>query len=211
MGVHPVRRPYGCGSWTVPVFAVGTKRSLRVKAMRRTALALIASGVGIALAGGSLGFASWQGQRISRTQWEGEDHEPGAPELWTRIAFPSRGGQDCIVMDGASEVNLLRGPVRVEWAAEPGEHGNCIIAAHRDTQFRILQELKRGDQITLERSGQIYRYQVVALQVVRPDDTSFYQPTQAPVLTLVTCYPFSYFGKAPQRFIVRAELLQSNT
>jgi sortase (surface protein transpeptidase) len=26
-------------------------------------------------------------------------------------------------------------------------------------------------------------------------------------LTLVTCYPFSYVGSAPQRFIVRAELL----
>lgn len=179
--------------------------------MRRTGLALIALGAGIAFAGGSLGFASWEGQRNARAQWEAEDHPLGVPELWTRISFPSRGGHDLIVMDGASEGNLLRGPVRVEWAAEPGEHGNCIIAAHRDTHFRILQELKRGDQITLERSGQTYRYRIVAFQVVRADDTSFYQPTQAPVLTLVTCYPFSYVGKAPQRFIVRAELLQSNS
>ncbi len=179
--------------------------------MRRTALVLMAFGVGIALAGGSLGLASWQGQRNARAQWEGEDHQPGMPELWTRISFPSHGGHDLIVTDGASEGNLLRGPVRVEWAAAPGEQGNCIIAAHRDTHFQILQELKRGDQITLERSGQTYRYQIVALQVVRPDDTSYYQPTQAPVLTLVTCYPFSYLGNAPQRFIVRAELLQSNS
>ena len=179
--------------------------------MRRTALGLIAFGIGIALAGGSLAFASWQGQRNARVQWEGEDHHLGKPESWTRISFPSQGGQDFIVADGASEGNLLRGPVRVEWAAAPGENGNCIIAAHRDTHFRILQELKKGDQITLERSGQTYRYQIVALQVVGADDTSFYQATPTPVLTLVTCYPFSYFGKAPQRFIVRAELFESNS
>jgi sortase A len=32
-------------------------------------------------------------------------------------------------------------------------------------------------------------------------------PTEYSALTLVTCYPFSYIGSAPQRFIVRAQLL----
>jgi len=30
------------------------------------------------------------------------------------------------------------------------------------------------------------------------------------VLTLVTCYPFYYLGRAPKRFVVRAELVASN-
>jgi sortase A len=30
--------------------------------------------------------------------------------------------------------------------------------------------------------------------------------TARPALTLVTCYPFTYIGAAPQRFIVRAHL-----
>ena len=67
-----------------------------------------------------------------------------------------------------------------------------------------------GQQITLERGGQSFRYVIVDLQVVCPTDTRFYQSTRAPVLTLVTCYPFSYFGKAPQRFIVRAQLVESS-
>jgi sortase A len=30
-------------------------------------------------------------------------------------------------------------------------------------------------------------------------------PTRSATLTLITCYPFTYIGPAPQRFIVRAE------
>ena len=34
-------------------------------------------------------------------------------------------------------------------------------------------------------------------------------PTEAPVLTLVTCYPFRFIGAAQQRIIVRALLTSS--
>jgi len=40
--------------------------------------------------------------------------------------------------------------------------------------------------------------------VVNPEDVSVLNPTSAPALTLVTCYPFYFVGSAPQRFIVRA-------
>ena len=179
--------------------------------MRKFALFLIALGVSIALAGGSLELAAWKGQSDARSEWEGQTHEVGNREPVTRLSFPAQAGQDFVVMDGASEDNLRRGPVRVAWSVVPGENGNCIIAAHRDTHFRILQEVREGQKITLQRSGQTYRYRTVALHVIRSSDTSFYQPTTTPVLTLVTCYPFSFFGKAPDRFIVRAELLDSNS
>jgi sortase (surface protein transpeptidase) len=31
-------------------------------------------------------------------------------------------------------------------------------------------------------------------------------PTSSTTLTLVTCYPFSFIGHAPKRFIVKAQL-----
>jgi sortase A len=179
--------------------------------MRKFALFLIALGVSIALLGGSLKLAAWKSQSDARSEWEGQDHEVGKPEPVTRLSFPAQGRQDFIVMDGASDENLLRGPARVAWSVVPGENGNCIIAAHRDTHFRILQEVREGQEIALQRSGQIYRYRIVALHVIPPSDTSFYQPTSTAVLTLVTCYPFSYFGNAPDRFIVRAELLDTSS
>jgi sortase A len=36
--------------------------------------------------------------------------------------------------------------------------------------------------------------------------TATLEPTNAPSITLVTCYPFYFVGSAPERFIVRAEL-----
>ena len=45
--------------------------------------------------------------------------------------------------------------------------------------------------------------------VHRPEDVWVLDPTTSPALTLVTCYPFTYVGAAPNRFIVRAEQLAS--
>ena len=42
---------------------------------------------------------------------------------------------------------------------------------------------------------------------VDPEDVSVLEPTSSAVLTLVTCYPFNFVGNAPQRFIVRADLI----
>jgi sortase A len=35
-------------------------------------------------------------------------------------------------------------------------------------------------------------------------------PTNSPVITLVTCYPFEFIGHAPWRFIVRADLVSED-
>jgi sortase (surface protein transpeptidase) len=32
-------------------------------------------------------------------------------------------------------------------------------------------------------------------------------PTAKPTITLITCYPFSFVGNAPQRFVVQAQLI----
>jgi len=124
----------------------------------------------------------------------------------TRLSFPGQ-GQDFFVREGATAASLLLGPAHVAWSGAPGENGNCIITGHRDTHFRLLRNVNQGQEITLETQGRMFRYRVVSMAVVESKDDSFYQPTREPVLTLVTCYPFSYFGRAPKRFIVRAELL----
>ena len=35
-------------------------------------------------------------------------------------------------------------------SALPGKTGNCIIAGHRDTHFRMLKDLRKGDEIILQ-------------------------------------------------------------
>jgi sortase A len=88
--------------------------------------------------------------------------------------------------------------------ALPGQAGNIALAAHRDTFFRRLGELKPGDLIRITVAGRQYVYSVRFTDVVLPNETWVLQPSPSQLLTLVTCYPFYYVGPAPKRFVVRA-------
>ena len=90
--------------------------------------------------------------------------------------------------------------------ALPGERGNIGLAAHRDTFFRRLGEIRPDDQVRLVTREGVFVYRVQGTKVVEPRETWVLSPTNEPALTLVTCYPFRYVGSAPQRFIVRASL-----
>jgi sortase A len=106
--------------------------------------------------------------------------------------------------DGASELEHAAG--HIDGTALPGEKGNVAIAAHRDTFFRQLKNIRKGDVIRLTTMDKTYRYHVVSTRIVKPDDVGVLSPDGGEELTLVTCYPFYFIGSAPKRFIVRAEL-----
>jgi sortase A len=42
---------------------------------------------------------------------------------------------------------------------------------------------------------------------VDPDEAIVLRDIGRPVVTLVTCYPFHYFGPAPKRYIVHASFV----
>src|SRR6266704_2711324 len=54
----------------------------------------------------------------------------------------------------------------------PGDIGNSVIAAHRDTFFRHIYELNAGDDIYVERHGKQFHYVVTEKRVVQPTDVS---------------------------------------
>jgi sortase A len=110
------------------------------------------------------------------------------------------------VMEGNGERELRRGPGHLSGTAMPGARGNCVIAGHRDTHFRILKHIRKGDDIVLQNANGQYLYRVKNTQVVSPQNTRALQPTAGPVLNLITCYPFLYVGSAPKRFVVEARL-----
>jgi len=90
----------------------------------------------------------------------------------------------------------------------PGEPGNIGLAAHRDTFFRRLGEIREDDLVRFVTTDGTFVYRVEGTKVVDPHDTWVLNPTEEPALTLVTCYPFRYVGSAPRRFIVRAHLAE---
>jgi sortase A len=106
--------------------------------------------------------------------------------------------------DGAGE--LRRGPGHMAGTPMPGQDGNCIIAGHRDTHFRVLKDIRKGDAIVLQTGAGRYTYRVSGTQVVLPSNTASLKPTRDAELHLITCYPFYYLGSAPQRFVVQARL-----
>jgi sortase A len=67
-----------------------------------------------------------------------------------------------------------------------------------------LRNIHKDDEITLETLDGSYRYRVDFTQVVAPEYTAALDSSDGAILTLVTCYPFSFVGPAPQRYIVRA-------
>jgi sortase A len=87
----------------------------------------------------------------------------------------------------------------------PWEQGNSALAGHRDTFFRGLRGIRVGDDMRVLTPYGDFTYQVKRTVIVMPDDLSVLAPTPQATLTLVTCYPFSYIGHAPKRFIVQAE------
>jgi sortase A len=85
--------------------------------------------------------------------------------------------------------------------------GNVAFAAHRDGLFRPLERIKVKDDVRVVTPRGEYHYIVTKTQIVDPDDVWVLAPTKTPTVTLITCYPFSFVGNAPQRFIVQAELV----
>lgn len=110
------------------------------------------------------------------------------------------------VVEGDGRKELRIGPGHMPGTALPGMAGNCIIAGHRDTHFRILKDLRNGDDIILETRTGEFHYRVTSLSVVSPRNHNPLAPAAKPVLSLITCYPFYYVGPAPKRFVVKAEL-----
>jgi sortase A len=90
----------------------------------------------------------------------------------------------------------------------PGEDGNVVMAAHRDTFFRSLRNIRNHDAVDVATTEGTRHYLVDSTQIVNSNDLAVLAPTAEPSLTLITCYPFEYFGHAPKRFIVRARLAE---
>lgn len=113
-----------------------------------------------------------------------------------------------VVFEGADQDVLERGAGHVAGSALPGDRGNTVLAAHRDTFFRPLSGIRVGDVVKIHDPSKDSVYVVESARVVDPDETDVMKPTRNSELTLITCYPFRYIGPAPERFVVRAVLAQ---
>jgi sortase A len=157
---------------------------------------------------------------LVRRAWEHSvlSGKPQAPWPWAdthpvaRIRIP-RLGYDEIVLEGASPRTLAFGPAHLLNGTALGESGNLVLAGHRTSWFRPLENIAQGDTIQIQwfdahRGGLHERtYTVNRISVVEPQDTALLASTLEDELTLITCYPFGRGPRSPQRYIVRASPL----
>ena len=174
---------------------------------------LIAAGVGVHSV-----WTTWNAEKQAQEQWDRQIADrPSTPEprrelqrgeMVARLSIDRLDSQ-WVVVEGADKNELKLGPGHLPDSALPGSRGNCVIAGHRDTQFRVLRNVVIGEEITVETGGRKFVYRVTDRDIVAPTDTRSLDPTSKPTLTLITCYPFYFVGPAPKRFVVRAELISS--
>lgn len=110
-----------------------------------------------------------------------------------------------VVLEGVGSRTLRVGLGHVPGTALPGQPGNVVIAGHRDTFFRPLRNIKIGDEVSVDTTAYTYCYQVRSFEIVDPLNVNTLRFHNKNELTLITCYPFSYIGPAPKRFVVHAE------
>jgi len=181
---------------------------------------LIACGAFLLFQGARDFIESRLGQRVAKHRFAHPVPRPPAPtpqkpvvpqlgDTVAKLMIPRLETQ-LYVVEGVDQADLRQGPGHMPGTAMPGNNGNCVIAAHRDTHFRVLKDIQKGDDIVLETHDGEFLYRVTGTRIISPTNTAVIQPVAGRrSLHLITCYPFYFVGHAPKRFLVEAELAAS--
>ena len=157
-------------------------------------------------------------QVLLETAWDKTVHGQQEVKPWpwadtwpiSRLDVPGL-GIDRIVLAGASGSSLAFGPGHLFGSTLPGQWGNTVIAGHRDTHFRFLKDIQRGELIQLQSAGgKTIDYVVSETIIVDEKQAEYLANTSDNTLTLITCYPFDAIRLGgPLRYLVIAKQLTS--
>lgn len=114
---------------------------------------------------------------------------------------------DVIVREGVEDDTLRLAVGHLGSSAMPGQRGNVVLFGHRDTFFRPMRELRKGDIAEVRTTSGLFRYRIDDIKVVGPDDLDVSQPADRADITLITCFPFRYIGPSPRRYVARGLLI----
>lgn len=139
--------------------------------------------------------------------------EPVKPWSWAdtwpvaRIEVP-RIGASAIVLKGGSGQALAFGPGLLDGTPAPGEAGSSVVAAHRDTHFSFLRDVRPGDTIRVTRSdGAIFWFRIADAHVVRWNASGIDAHAEGHWLVLSTCWPLDAAMQGDLRYVVRAQMV----
>ncbi len=113
------------------------------------------------------------------------------------------------IYEGTDDNSLKKGVGHFIGSVMPGVQDNSVLSGHRDSVFEHIGSLKLGELLVVNTANGSFTYKIVKFRIVGANDKTVIVPTPTAVLTLTTCYPFIFFGNAPKRFIVSADLVAS--
>lgn len=110
------------------------------------------------------------------------------------------------IVEGTSDEDLEKGVGHYKGTAYPTESDQIVLSGHRDTVFRRMGELEIGDVFIVKLPYGSFEYKIESTKIVDADDRTIIKST-APneELVVTTCYPFTFVGTAPDRYILTAK------
>ncbi|MCK1984945.1 MULTISPECIES: class D sortase [Peribacillus] len=136
------------------------------------------------------------------------EERPGTGDLMGELYIPKIEAT-LPIYHGTDEDELEKGVGHYAGSVLPGEKDNSVLSGHRDTIFRDLGEVGEGDLLIAKTEAGSFTYKVRKVRIVDADDRTVIVPKPKATLTVTTCYPFSYIGSAPERYVLVADLLKS--
>ena len=127
------------------------------------------------------------------------------PDVVGRLTILSANINHYVVF-GATNKKLEYGPGYILGTSLPGTGGNFAVAGHRTTYgapFGNLDRVQVGETIIFQTNTNQYKYQVIEVKIVSPEDNYVLENYGDDRITLTTCHPkFS----AKERLVVIGQL-----
>ncbi len=151
------------------------------------------------------------GQHLLERSWlrtlAGEPNAKPWPWADTRaiaVLEVPRLGRRLFVLEGSSGRNLAFGPTQLTTGRLEAS-SDLILSGHRDTHFRFLRKLQRGDLLRLHTIKDTRDYRVNWMEVVDSRQQQLVIDDSIERLTLLTCFPFDApTAGGPLRWVVTA-------
>jgi len=123
-----------------------------------------------------------------------------------RIRIP-RLGSNFVIVEGTEPGDLRKGPGHYSDTSMPGLPGTVAVAGHRTTYlapFRRINEMRRGDVVTVDMPYGRFTYRFVSKHIVTPKAYRFVTRRRGrDQLAMTACHPLY---SAAQRIVVFARL-----
>jgi LPXTG-site transpeptidase (sortase) family protein len=143
---------------------------------------------------------------ISSTAHEVDIIYPEYGKKFAEISIESIGMINISVFNSDDYTQLNYGWGRSFFSRYPGEGGKIVLAGHL-YKYRMLYNIKIGDEIVLKTAYGIFRYKVKATKIINEKDPSVMEPDDTKEqLYMYVCYPMYQIGKSTERFVVISEL-----